>query len=71
MPREIVSLIVKVPHPTGPYGAKGVGEMTTLPTVPAVLYAIHDALGARLERLPVTAEKTLRAMKHGRARGLT
>jgi len=63
MPLEIVPIIVEVPDPTGPYGAKGVGEMTTLPTAPALLNAIHDAVGVRPERLPVTAEKVLMEMK--------
>ena len=63
MPPEIVPIIVEVPDPTGPYGAKGLGEMTTLPTAPAVLNAIHDAVGVRLERLPATAERVLTEIK--------
>ena len=63
MPLEIVPIIVEVPDPTGPYGAKGAGEMTTLPTAPAILNAIHDAVGVWLERLPATAERVLMAMK--------
>ena len=66
MPPEIVPIIVEVPDPTGPYGAKGTGEMTTLPTAPAILNAIHDAVGVRLGRLPATAERVLMEMKrHG------
>jgi len=63
MPPEIIPIVVEVADPTGPYGAKGVGEMTTLPTAPAVLNAICDAVGVRLERLPATAEKILMEMK--------
>jgi len=63
MPPEIIPIVVEVADPTGPYGAKGVGEMTTLPTAPAVLNAICDAVGVRLERLPATAEKVLMEMK--------
>lgn len=63
---ELVPIIVEVPDPTGPYGAKGVGEMTTLPTAPAILNAIYDAIGVRIERLPATAERVLMEMKqHG------
>jgi len=63
---EIVPIIVEVPDPSGPYGAKGVGEMTTLPTAPAILNAIYNAVGVRLERLPATAERVLMGMKrHG------
>lgn len=56
---QLVPIIVEVPDPTGPYGAKGVGEMTTLPTAPAILNAIHDATGVRVERLPATPERVL------------
>jgi CO/xanthine dehydrogenase Mo-binding subunit len=63
MPREIVPIIVEVPDPTGPYGATGVGEMTTLPTAPAIISAIHDATGVWIEELPATAEKVLMEMK--------
>jgi len=63
MPRQIVPIIVEVPDPTGPYGAKGAGEMTTLPTAPAVLNAIYDAVGVRLVQLPATAERVWLAMK--------
>jgi CO/xanthine dehydrogenase Mo-binding subunit len=64
MPRELVPLIIEVPDPTGPYGATGVGEMTTLPTAPAILSAIHDATGVWIEELPATAEKVLMRMKN-------
>ncbi|MGA9350658.1 MAG: molybdopterin cofactor-binding domain-containing protein [Anaerolineae bacterium] len=64
MPRELVPIIVEVPDPTGPYGAKGAGEMTTLPTAPAILSAIHDATGVWIEELPATAEKVLIGMKN-------
>jgi len=63
MPREFIPLIVEVPDPTGPFGAKGVGEMTTLPTAPAIISAIHDAVGVFIDNLPATAEKVWRAMQ--------
>ena len=63
MPREIVPLIVEVAEPTGPYGAKGLGEMTTLPTAPAVISAIHDATGGWITALPATPEKVLALVK--------
>ena len=49
--------------PTGPFGAKGVGEPTSVPTAPAILNAIYDAVGVRLYSLPATPEKVLRALK--------
>ncbi|MFQ6001132.1 MAG: xanthine dehydrogenase family protein molybdopterin-binding subunit, partial [Anaerolineae bacterium] len=63
MPREFMPFIVEVPDPTGPFGAKGVGEMTTLPTAPAIISAIHDAVGVWIDNLPATAEKVWRAMQ--------
>jgi len=63
MPPEIVRIIIEVAAPNGPYGAKGVREMITLPTAPAVLNAIHDAVGVRLERVLATAERVLMGMK--------
>ena len=63
MPGEIIPIIVEVPDPTGPYGAKGLGEMTTLPTAPAIISAIHDATSVWITRLPATAEKVWMAVK--------
>lgn len=63
MPRQIEPIIVEVPDPAGPFGAKGVGEMTTLPTAPAILAAIHDAVGVWMDELPATPEKVLAAIK--------
>lgn len=63
MPPEIVPIIVEVPDPAGPYGAKGIGEMTTLPTAPAIINAIHDAVGIWVDELPATEEKVYRLLK--------
>lgn len=64
MPGELVSLVVEVPDPTGPYGAKGVGELPTLPTAPAILSsAIHDATGVWIAQLPATPERVFWALR--------
>jgi CO/xanthine dehydrogenase Mo-binding subunit len=63
MPQEFFSMTVEVPDPTGPFGAKGVGEMTTLPTAPAIISAIHDAVGVWIDEFPATAERVWRAMR--------
>lgn len=49
--------------PTGPFGAKGVGEPTSVPTAAAILNAIRDAVGVRITSLPATPEKVLTAIK--------
>jgi CO/xanthine dehydrogenase Mo-binding subunit len=53
--------------PTGPFGAKGVGEPTSVPTAAAILNAVYDAVGVRIESLPATSEKVLKAIKQKRA----
>ena len=50
---EIVSLVVEHPVSSGPYGAKGVGEIVSIPTSPAITNAIYNACGVRIRRLPV------------------
>lgn len=47
----------------GPYGAKGMGELPLNPTAPAIINAIHDAIGVRISDLPATKDKILAALK--------
>jgi CO/xanthine dehydrogenase Mo-binding subunit len=62
VPGKLESLVVEVPDPDGPYGAKGIGEMTMLPTPGAIAAAIYDATGVWVEALPATPERLLRAL---------
>jgi len=62
VPYEITSIIVEHPQPDGPFGAKGVGEIGLVPVAPATANAIFEAAGVRLRRLPMTAERVLRAL---------
>lgn len=50
---EIVSIPVEHPAADGPYGAKGVGEISSIPTTPAITNAIYHACDVRIKRLPV------------------
>jgi xanthine dehydrogenase molybdenum-binding subunit len=59
---EITSLIVEHPTAAGPYGAKGVGEICTIPTTPAITNAIYNAVGIRIDRLPVDQELIAKAL---------
>lgn len=58
---EIVPIIVESHEPTGPFGAKGVGEPALIPTAPAILNALADALGKRIYSLPANLERVLEA----------
>jgi nicotinate dehydrogenase medium molybdopterin subunit len=64
---EIEVDIVDGYDPTGPFGAKGVGEPTLVPTAAAIANAIHDAVGVRVTALPITAERVAAAMRAKRA----
>jgi xanthine dehydrogenase molybdenum-binding subunit len=50
---EIIPIIVEHPTADGPYGAKGIGEICSIPTAPAITNAIYNACGVRVNRLPV------------------
>jgi len=50
-------------EPTGPFGAKGLGELNMDPTAAVINNAIFDAVGVRIKTLPITPEKILRALK--------
>ncbi|MFV2092667.1 MAG: xanthine dehydrogenase family protein molybdopterin-binding subunit, partial [Hyphomicrobiales bacterium] len=59
---KINSIILEVADPTGPFGAKGLGEHVLIATAPAILNAIADACGARLRDLPATPDKVRAAI---------
>ncbi|AEE90614.1 MULTISPECIES: xanthine dehydrogenase family protein molybdopterin-binding subunit [Tepidanaerobacter] len=54
---EVYPIIVEEKEETGPYGAKGVGEPSLIPTAPAILNAIYNATGERFTDIPVTQER--------------
>ena len=59
---EIVPVILEIPDPQGPLGARGMAEMPFLPTAPAIAAALHDALGVWYDALPFTPETVWRGM---------
>jgi 4-hydroxybenzoyl-CoA reductase alpha subunit len=60
---EIFTDLIEHPDPEGPFGAKEVGQGPLLPIMPAVANAVFDAVGVRVDQIPVTPEKILRALK--------
>lgn len=57
------TVLVEAEEPSGPFGAKGIGEPACIATTPAVINAIYNACGVRIKDLPATPEKILRELK--------
>jgi CO/xanthine dehydrogenase Mo-binding subunit len=55
-------ILIEDPEPSGPFGAKGISEVATVPITPAILNAIFDAIGVRFYRLPVRPKDILQAL---------
>ncbi len=68
VPDEVEPVIVEVPDPRGPWGARGVGEPPFLPLAPAILAAIHDATGIWMDEIPVTPERMWLALQNKQER---
>jgi 4-hydroxybenzoyl-CoA reductase subunit alpha len=60
---DVVTYIVEDPDPNGPFGAKEVGQGPLLPVMPAVANAVYDAVGVRVDAVPITPEKVLKALR--------
>jgi aldehyde oxidoreductase len=58
----IETILIEDPSSIGPFGAKGIGEQALIPTAPAILNAIRDAIGARVYCVPATPERILSAI---------
>ena len=65
---DVKTYLIEDPDPNGPYGAKEVGQGPLLPVPPAVANAVYNAVGVRIDEVPITPEKVLRALKD-KARG--
>jgi len=64
---EIFTELVERPDPRGPFGAKEVGQGPMLPIAPAVANAVYDAVGVRIDEVPVTPDKIVKALAEKRA----
>ena len=62
IPVNFKTVIVEYADPNGPWGARGVGEMMTVPTAPAITAAVHDATGVWFDEFPLTPERVLRGL---------
>ncbi|OGO34284.1 MAG: aldehyde oxidase [Chloroflexi bacterium RBG_16_56_8] len=62
IPEQVDSVLLEIPDPNGPWGARGVGELPFLPLAPAIAAAIRDATGVWIDSFPFTPERILRAL---------
>jgi aldehyde oxidoreductase len=68
----VESILIEDPSSIGPFGAKGIGEQAVIPTAPAILNAIHHAVGVRIHKIPATPDRVraaILAKANGGARG--
>jgi CO/xanthine dehydrogenase Mo-binding subunit len=63
VPPEVGVELIEEPHPTAPFGAKGVGESGSFAPTPAIANALHDATGVRVRAMPLLPERVLRAIR--------
>src|SRR5438105_3893057 len=61
----VESILIEDPSPIGPFGAKGIGEQAVIPTAPAILNALHDAIGIRVRKIPATPDRVRAAILAG------
>ncbi len=60
---DVITYLIEDPDPNGPFGAKEVGQGPLLPVMPAVANAVYDAVGVRIDEVPITPEKVLKALR--------
>lgn len=70
---DVLTYLIEDPDPNGPFGAKEVGQGPLLPIPPAVANAVHDAVGVRIDEVPITPDKVIKALaspdrRHGPTR---
>jgi aldehyde oxidoreductase len=59
---SVESILIEDASPIGPFGAKGIGEHAMIPTAPAILNAIYDAIGVRIRKIPATPDRVRAAI---------
>ena len=64
---DVITELIEEPDPRGPFGAKEVGQGPLLPIMPAVANAVYDAVGVRIDEVPITPEKIMNAMAEKKA----
>jgi carbon-monoxide dehydrogenase large subunit len=67
---EVETILVEVPLPEGPFGAKGIGELSVVGVAPAIGNAIYDALKVRIKELPLSPSRVLAAIEEKETQNL-
>ena len=62
IPDRVQSVIMEIPDPIGPWGARGMAEMPFIPLAPAIVAAVHDAVGVWYDDFPLTPERILHGL---------
>jgi CO/xanthine dehydrogenase Mo-binding subunit len=62
IPERVQSVILEIPDPIGPWGARGMAEMPFIPLAPAIVAAVHDAVGVWYDEFPLTPERILHGL---------
>jgi 4-hydroxybenzoyl-CoA reductase subunit alpha len=60
---EVITELIENPDSRGPFGAKEAGQGPLLPVMPAIANAVYDAVGVRIDEVPITPEKILKALE--------
>ncbi|RME62770.1 MAG: xanthine dehydrogenase family protein molybdopterin-binding subunit, partial [Caldilineae bacterium] len=63
--QQVIPVILEHPDPQGPLGVRGMAEMPFIPTAPAIVAAVHDAIGVWFDELPLTPERVWRQLRTG------
>jgi CO/xanthine dehydrogenase Mo-binding subunit len=63
---EIVPIFIETPAPSGPFGAKGLGENPMLGSAPAVANAVYNATGVRVREIPLTWDRVHEALRRAK-----
>lgn len=67
IPDKVESLILEYPDPLGPHGARGMAEMPFIPLAPAVVAAVHDAVGLWYDEFPLTPERIFQGLRKAKS----
>ncbi len=66
IPARVDSVLVEIPDPEGPWGARGMAEMPFMPLAPAIIHALHDATGVWIDEIPLLPWKVLEGLRGDR-----